>query len=57
MNNINKRILNALFDYIDKKAEYDYANTVKDDEGYTSSCVDERKAMESTKEKLIKLCE
>ena len=54
---MKREMLDILFDYIDKKIEYEFASIEEDEEGYTSSCVDERKAMESAKDRLVELCE
>ena len=43
---MEKELLRLLLDYIDKKIQYEFAITEEDEEGYTSSCVAERKEME-----------
>lgn len=50
---MKKEILDSLFDYIDRKVEYEFASREEDEEGYTSSCADERKVMELAKQKVI----
>ena len=50
---MNKKTLDALFVYIDAKIEYEFASIEEDEDGYTSSCVTERKAMELSKQNVI----
>lgn len=49
---MNKELIDCLISYIDKKSEYDFASIDVGEDGYTSSCVTERKAMEAAKKKL-----
>lgn len=44
--------INHLINYIDKKFEYEFASREVGGDGYTSSCVTERKAMESAKNRI-----
>lgn len=46
---MKKEFIDCLISYIDKKSEYDLASIEVDEEGYTSSCVTERNAMELAK--------
>ena len=50
---MKRETLDCLFDYIDKKIEYEYAMIETDESGYTSSCVTERKVMELSKQNVI----
>jgi len=50
---MDKEILDALIDYIDKKVEYELAGTIEYEDGQGGSCVDERKAMEAAENVLV----
>lgn len=52
---MKKEFIDSLIIYIDKVIEYEFSSRESDEEGYTSSCVTERKAMESAKKKLYDL--
>lgn len=49
---MDKELFSSLLDYIDKKIQYEFAITEEDEEGYTSSCVTERKEMEIAEKRL-----
>jgi hypothetical protein len=51
---MNKEHIEAIIKYVDAKIEYELASIEDDEEGYRGACVDERKAMESAKEELMK---
>ena len=53
--NMNKEIFDSLINYIDKKIQYELASIEEDEDGYTSSCVFERKEMEMAEKKLYDL--
>ena len=52
---MNKEQIEAIIKYVDTKIEYELASIERDEDGYTSSCATERKAMESAKDELLSM--
>jgi hypothetical protein len=52
---MKKELFELIEEFIDAKIEYAIASRERDEEGYTGSCVDERKNVELIKEKIEKI--